>query len=236
MLGPIVNSSAVLVGGLVGAAFSKYIPDRLKENMPLVFGAASMAMGVNMIVKSNIMGVMVVSLLLGSLFGELIRLETGIGKAATSLNNFVGHFLPKPENLSEEDFLTQYVALIVLFCASGTGVFGALQEGMTGDSSVLIAKSALDLLTAAIFATTLGYAIAVISIPQFIVLATLFLTAGAIEPFMNEAAHGNFSGVGGAIMLATGFRIAGIKSFKIANMLPALLLAIPITSLWAMVF
>lgn len=236
MIGPIINASAVLVGGIGGAALGPRIPERLKDRMPMTFGLASMAMGATMLVKVDKLPVMVIALLLGALVGELIYLEKGIGAAATKMNSFISRFLPKPKGLSEEEFLDKYVAIVVLFCASGTGIFGSLQEGMTGDSSILIAKSALDLLTGAIFATALGYAVAVIAVPQVIFFMALALGASAIQPLLTGATQGNFSAVGGAIMLATGFRICGIKSFPIANMLPALIFVVPLTPLWAHIF
>ena len=129
--------------------------------------------------------------------------------------------------------MEKFVGIVVLFCASGTGIFGALTEGMTHDPSILFTKSFLDFFTAAIFATALGYMVATVAVPQFLVMITLFLTAGLILPHTNATMLGDFSAAGGMIMLATGLRISGIKAFPIANMLPALLLAMPISSLWA---
>ncbi|WP_029003265.1 DUF554 domain-containing protein [Azorhizobium doebereinerae] len=236
MIGSVINASAVLIGGVVGAALGTRLPERLRTAMPMTFGAASMAMGVVLIVRVETIGVMVISLLLGAILGELIYLERGIGAVAEALNSLLARYLPKPKDLSNEAFLEKYVAITVLFCASGTGIFGAMQEGMTGDPSILIAKSSLDLLTAGIFATSLGFAVAAICIPQIIVLLGLTYGAIFIVPIMTTAMNHNFSAVGGALMLATGFRICGIKSFPVANMLPALLFAMPVTALWGYIF
>jgi len=124
----------------------------------------------------------------------------------------------------------------VLFCASGTGIFGAMNEGMTGDYSLLMVKSFLDLFTAAIFATALGYTVATLAIPQFIIQAALFFLAVKILPLTTPMMIADFSACGGLIMVATGFRIAGIKNFAVANMLPALFLAMPISALWLRFF
>ena len=77
--------------------------------------------------------------------------------------------------MNEEEFLTQLVTIIVLFCASGTGIYGSLTAGMTGDNSILISKSILDFFTAAIFACNLGYVVSIISIPQFLIFFVLFI-------------------------------------------------------------
>ena len=88
-------------------------------------------------------------------------------------------------------------------------------------------------LSAAIFATSLGLSVAAVAIPQFLILATLFFLGRFVLPLTTPAMIGDFSSCGGIIMLATGFRIAGIKAFPIANMLPALLIVMPISSLWS---
>lgn len=237
-VGPFINSLAVLIGGLFGGFLEERIPERLRNGLPLTFGLASMAMGVVLIAKVVNMPVMVLSLILGAMIGELIYLEKKIGVLGGKTRTLVERIVPPKENaeLSQEDFLEKFVAILVLFCASGTGIFGAMKEGMTGDSSVLIAKAFLDLFTAAIFATSLGYSVALISIPQLAIQLALFFGAQFIMPYTNDQMIANFSAVGGALMLATGLRICGIKIFPVANLLPALLFAMPLTPLWTHFF
>lgn len=237
IIGPYINGAAVLFGSLGGAALANRMPQRLRSAMPLTFGAASMAMSIILINKAVHMPVMVLSGILGALVGELIYLERGIGKIGSKAKNLVERIAPAPKGeLSGEEFLEKFVAIIVLFCASGTGIFGSMHEGMTGDASVLIAKSFLDFFTAMIFATTLGYAVATIFVPQLIIQLALAFGAALILPLTTPAMQADFSAVGGLLMLATGFRICGIKIFPVANMLPALLFAMPISALWTRFF
>ncbi|MCD7098585.1 DUF554 domain-containing protein [Stenotrophomonas sp. MMGLT7] len=237
IIGPYINGAAVLFGAIGGAMLAKRMPERLRSAMPLTFGAASMAMSVILINKAAHMPVMVLSGILGALVGEMIYLEKGIGKLGNFARNGVEKILPAPKTgITQEEFLEKFVAIIVLFCASGTGIFGSMHEGMTGDSSVLIAKSFLDFFTAAIFATTLGYAVATIAVPQLAIQLALAFGAVLILPLTTPAMQADFSAVGGLLMLATGFRICGIKVFPVANMLPALLFAMPISALWVRVF
>lgn len=231
-VGIIVNVCAVLFGGLVGALLGNKIPERLRLNLPLTFGLASMGMGVSMIIKMSALPAVILSLLLGTIVGELVRLEKGIEWLARKVQAPLTKLTGKSQDANKE-FMEKFVGIVVLFCASGTGIFGALTEGMTHDPSILFTKSFLDFFTAAIFATALGYMVATVAVPQFLVMITLFLTAGLILPHTNATMLGDFSAAGGMIMLATGLRISGIKAFPIANMLPALLLAMPISSLWA---
>ncbi|WP_138494433.1 DUF554 domain-containing protein [Paenibacillus pinistramenti] len=230
-IGVIINSLAVLIGGFLGAFLGEKIPERLRVGLPLTFGAASMGMGVSMIMKLHMLPPVILALLIGSAIGELVRLEKGIEWLANKVRGPIEKVFKAPEKTAD-NFMTQFVGIVVLFCASGTGIFGALNEGMTGDSSVLISKSFLDFFTAAIFATALGYMVMTIAVPQFIVLILLFLCAGIILPHTTPEMIADFSACGGIIMLVTGFRISGVKAFPIANMLPALLFAMPISELW----
>ncbi|MFN4500437.1 DUF554 family protein, partial [Klebsiella grimontii] len=93
-------------------------------------------------------------------------------------------------------------------------------------------KSILDFFTAAIFASALGYIIAVIFVPQLIVFAILFFAASFIMVFITPSMIADFTACGGIVMLATGFRLCGIRAFPTANMLPSLLLVMPFSAAW----
>ena len=236
MIGPFVNGASVVVGSLSGAFLGDKISENLRTKMPLVFGLASMGLGIAMVVKVKYLPAVILALLVGTLIGELIHLETWVQKIAARTKGFIESFAKPPEGLTQDQFLEKFVAILVLFCASGTGIFGAMNEGMTGDYSLLIVKSFLDLFTAAIFATALGYTVATLAIPQFAIQASLFFLAIKILPLTTPAMIADFSACGGLIMVATGLRIAGIKPFAVANMLPALFLAMPISALWVRFF
>jgi uncharacterized protein len=107
-----------------------------------------------------------------------------------------------------------------------------MNEGITGDPSLLLAKSVLDVFTAAIFAARLGLSVAAIAIPQLLILAALFFLGRFILPLTTPAMIGDFSSCGGIIMLATGFRVAQIKNIPVANLLPALVIVMPISNFW----
>ena len=237
MIGPFVNGASVVLGSLTGAFAGDKISENLRAKMPLVFGLASMGMGVVMIGKVKFLPAVILALLVGTIIGELVHLEAGVQKLAAHTRGFIETFAkPADASLTQDQFLEKFVAILVLFCASGTGIFGAMNEGMTGDYSLLMVKSFLDLFTAAIFATALGYTVATLAIPQFVIQASLFFLAVKILPMTTPFMIGDFSAVGGLIMVATGFRIAGMKPFAVANMLPALFLAMPISALWLRFF
>ena len=103
---------------------------------------------------------------------------------------------------------------------------------MTGDHSILLAKTILDLPTALIFACVLGFVTCVIAIPQYIVFMLLFLLAGMIYPFCTETMSCDFKACGGVLLVATGFRMMKVKEVPVADMIPAMILAMPLSHLW----
>ena len=235
-VGPFVNGAAVAIGGLGGAFLGTKLPERLRLQMPQTFGLASMALGVSMIVKLHQLPAVILALIVGAIVGELCYLEKGFGKAGASAKGSIERVFPPAQGLTQEQFLEKFVAILVLFAASGTGIFGAMNEGMTGDPSILFVKSILDFFTSAIFATALGYSVAAVCIPQVIIQLILACAATTIMPLTTPIMIGDFSAVGGCIMLATGFRICGVKPFPVGNMIPALIFAMPFSHLWTVWF
>jgi uncharacterized protein len=234
-IGVIVNSLAVLFGGLAGALLGNKIPRRISNALTLTFGIASMSIGIKYIVTIHTLPAVIFALILGTAIGELLQLEKGIEWCGGQIRKPIERIFKRKECPDNQDDLTEkLVGIVVLFCASGTGICGALAEGMSGDHSLLLAKSILDFFTAGIFAATLGYIVMTIFIPQFLILITLFATAALIVPLTNAAMIADFTACGGMIMLATGFRICGLKSFPVASMLPGLFIIMPISHLWTM--
>lgn len=239
VIGPFINASAVLVGGVLGALLSQRLPERIRTSMTSIFGLASLGIGILLVIKCANLPVMVlatlVGALLGALLGEVCNMEKGINTLVSKLQQLLS---PKGRKKASahESYIQSYVAIIVLFCASGTGVFGAMREGMTGDASILIAKAFLDFFTATIFACTLGLAVSAICVPMLLIQLSLAACASLIMPLTTPMMMADFSAVGGMLLVATGLRICGIKMFAVVNMLPALLLAMPISVAWTAFF
>lgn len=223
-IGIIINTSAIILGGLIGSVVKERLPEEYRVSLNMIFGLASMGMGIASIVLMQNMPAVIFSLILGTCMGLLLHLGDKITSAAGAMQKMLG--MEKSENAA------QLVTVIVLFCASGTGIYGSLVSGMSGDHSILIAKSILDLFTAMIFACSLGKVISLIGIPQFIVMILLYLLAGVIVPLTTPAMINDFKACGGFIMVATGFRILQLKQFPTADMIPAMILVMPLSWLW----
>jgi len=223
--GIIINCGSVAAGGVIGAAAGRYFPKDICEFLSRFFGITSMAIGISMIGKASSLSPVMLSLILGAIIGEGLKLEERIGR--------LPHTLVRKKPGEDNLYTERFTGVLVLICSGSLGLMGAMSEGLTGDASVLLTKSVLDLFGAAIFASTLGIGIAVIAVPQLVIYLTLFFLSGLIMPYATETMIADFMGCGGVIALATGIRIAEIKSIRVAGLLPALLLVMPVSFLWS---
>lgn len=223
-IGVLTNCTAVLLGGLLGTALGKILPQGLKDNLPTLFGFCSIAIGVNSIIKASGMTAVVLAILVGFTIGHSLHLEQWTSKFF--------HKLVHTLHLGGESIdMEFYITAVALFCCSGFGWYSTLTEGITGDPSLLMSK-VLDGFTAMIFASTLGAAICAIPLPQAIILLVVFgagkLLAGVLTPTM----FADLSACGGILTMAAGFRVSKIKSVPLVDLMPALILVMPFSALW----
>lgn len=231
-IGVIINCASVLIGGLLGSTLGKFIPERLTKSLPIVFGACSIAMGITYIAKTRTMPAVILAVILGAILGELIFMERSVLKGINKALRVLPSGLTASFAADRDAQTARLVNILVLFCVSGTGIFGAIESGMSGDHTVLITKSLLDFFTATTFAIVLGPMVALICLPQAIVLLILFFGGSAIYPLTSEVMRADFTACGGILMLVTGLRICEIKSFPIVNMIPAMAFVMPVSHLW----
>lgn len=232
-VGILCNVGAVAIGGLLGTSLGKKLSAEMREKLNLVFGISSMGIGVVSITQMKNMPAVVLALILGTIFGTLVHLNSLFIRGGKAMQRGISRLMPRAAK--EDGSSSLLVTAIVLFCVSGTGIYGSIMEGLNGEHSILLAKSILDLFTAMIFACNLGPVTSCIAVPQAIVFLALFFGAKQLYPLTTPDMVADFKACGGLIMLATGFRIAGIKEFPIADMIPAMLLVWPLSALWSMI-
>lgn len=142
------------------------------------------------------------------------------------------HQEPQGAEIPQVSMRDQFAVGTVIFCVSGLGFIGSMEEGMTGDPSLLIVKATLDGITSFLFASNVGSCIGILALPQFLVQTTVLLAASAIYPLTTPDMLANFSACGGFIMLGAGMRQFGIVPVPVLCMLPSLLVVMPLTALW----
>lgn len=231
-IGVIINTLSIFIGGIAGAFTGNKLSQQFKENINMIFGVCAMGMGVSTIVLMENMPAVIFSLIVGTTLGLAIHFGDRLNDIASLMQRASARIIKPSISMPQEEFMATLVTVIVLFCASGTGIYGSIVSGMTGDHSVLIAKSILDLFTALIFACSLGMVVSLIAIPQAVVFLLLFFCAKLILPLTTPVMINDFKAAGGFIMLATGFRMIKVKMFPTADMIPAMILVMPFSWFW----
>lgn len=232
--GVIINALGVVFGGLIGGLFGHKVPEKIKTELTQVFGVCSMGMGISSIVLMKNMPAVIFSVIVGTAIGLLVNLGEWVNKGAMLMQKPVARlFKNQTTSMSQEEYITNLVTVIVVFCASATGIYGSLDSGISGDHTILISKTILDFFSAIVFACSLGVVISFISIPQFILFLMIFFLAKFIYPLTTPDMIADFKACGGFLLLATGLRISKIKMFPTADMIPAMVIVMPISWFWA---
>ena len=233
-IGIIINALSVAVGGALGMLFGSKVPEKIKTELIQIFGVCSIGMGISSIVLMKYMPAVVFSVVVGSAIGLCTGLGAWVNKGAAMMQKPVARlFKNQNTNMPEEEYMGTLVTIIVLFCASATGIYGSLDSGISGDHSILITKSILDFFTALVFASNLGMVVSFISIPQCLIFLVIFALAKFIYPLTTPDMIADFKACGGFLLLATGLRIAKIKMYPTADMIPAMVLVMPVSWAWA---
>lgn len=235
MIGILVNVAAVVIGGILGTVFETHLSTRFTTELNKVFGVCAMGMGIASIPLMENMPAVILALVAGTALGLACHLGEWISRGGALMEKPISLLLGErgEENgLPREEYLALLVTAIVLFCSSGTGIYGCLDAGMTGNATVLLSKSVLDLFTAMVFACNLGAVTSLVAVPQAVIFFILFFAAKAIYPLTTPAMIGDFKACGGFLLIATGFRIAKIENFPVADMIPAMVLVMPLSALW----
>lgn len=229
-VGILTNVATVVVTGILGGAFGRLFPGKVRDFLTEIFGFCSLTIGISAIIKMNSLTVVIISVLIGSVAGVLLQIDEGIGRGIAFTVNRLD--LKKQQTASEER--TELLGMMVaILCFSGTGIFGALSEGLDGDSSILLAKSVMDFFCVLVFSFQTGYVITLIAVPQLIIYLLLFFAATALSPVMTAESIADFKAAGGVLTVVIGYNLIArqnhLKSVKILNMIPALAFALLIS-------
>ena len=231
MIGPLVDSGGLFVGGIIGVVFADIFPERLKKALPSIFGVITLCLGTSLVGKAQALPAVTVALILGTMLGEILYAEALLQKALRAIFGLL-----KSKRLGDENFFLMVITLVAAFCFGSMGFLGAFHEGLTGKPDILLTKAALDMFSGVVFGSILGFSVSLIALPQFAILALIYMGATTIAPLMTPAMLNDFTACGGVIFVATGLRMCEIKIFPVINMLPALGIILPLSRLWQLYF
>ena len=223
MIGTLVNAAAVLVGGTVGLLLKKSMPERVTTIYFQAIGLFTIAIGIGMVYNMQHILIVVSSLAIGSLVGEWLNLEVGVEKLSGYMK---GKF-----RIGSEKFSEGLVTSFLLYCIGSMTILGAIQEGTSGTSDLLLTKSLMDGFSSIILASAFGVGVLVSVVPLLIFQGGITLLAWYAGSFFSPTIIQGLTAVGGILLIGLGINILEIKKLRIINMLPALIVVAVLLSI-----
>lgn len=229
-LGTIINSAAIVAGGVIGHFTGKLFREEQQEaltkacGVSVLFIAVAGAMqGMMSIDGSRIVSgksmLVVLCLALGTVAGELIGIEKGFERFGEWLKNKTG-------NSGDKQFVNAFVTASLTVCIGAMAIVGAIQDGILGDYSTLAVKAVLDFIIVAVMTSSLGKGSAFSAIPVFLFEGSITLLARLISPIMTDLAIAYLSLIGSILIFCVGVNLVWGKLIRVANMLPAVVFAV----------
>lgn len=218
MLGTIVNSLAVIIGGFVGVLFKNIIPDKISEALLKASGLAVIAVGIKLSLVGENLTLLIMSVIIGTLIGELINIE---GK----LDNLGAMVEGKMKN-KKSNITLGFVTCTLIYCVGSMSIMGSIQSGLTGNHQILYSKALLDGIMSISMAASMGIGVIFSGISIFIYQGTITLLAQSMQSLLSDVVVAEMTSIGGVLIMAIGLNFLEIKRIKVGNMLPAIFLPI----------
>lgn len=234
-LGTIINSAAIIVGGVFGLLFGKILNERIQDSLQkasgicvlfigiagameemLKFSGSSLSAGRSMLI--------VASLALGALVGEILNIEHGFERFGEWLKVKTG-------NAKDKSFVEGFVTASLTVCIGAMAVVGSIKDGISGDYSILATKAILDFIIIMVMTCSLGKGCIFSAIPVAVFQGLMTALARLIKPLMTDGALANLSLIGSILIFCVGVNLVWDKRIKVANLLPSLVFAVAIAFL-----
>lgn len=219
MSGVIVNVITVIIGSCIGLLFKKEIPERVSNAAMIGLGACTLYIGISGSLCGENVLILIASVVLGAIVGTLLNIDGAINTLAGKVE---ARFRRDGENISIAEGL---VSATLLFCVGSMTVTGSIQAGLTGDTSVLVTKATLDLVSSMMLASSLGAGVLLASVSVLVIQGGLVLLAGLLSPIMSTGAINEMTCAGSLLIIMIGTNLMGITKIKVADFLPAIVFA-----------
>lgn len=219
-----VNMATVIVGSLLGIAFRRKIKENLLETIVAALALCTAVIGVMSAVKSESILAVIICLVLGTMAGELLKIDDRIENAG----DYFKKKLLKNADGENSRFSEGFVSACILFCVGSMTVMGSIEAGVSHNYSIIFAKSALDFVSALAFAAAMGFGVTCSALFILVYQGALTLLAGVIGPLLSTEVITEMNAVGGTILIGMAINMLGLakKRIKVANMLPGIFLPI----------
>jgi uncharacterized membrane protein YqgA involved in biofilm formation len=217
-IGTFVNMGSVVAGSILGVLLGNRLPEKIKNIVFQGVGLVTMILGISMALESENFILLIFSILIGGIIGEIMNLEN-------CLESLSG-WLKSRFKIKDHGFTEGLITAFLIFCVGSMTIVGSINEGINGDRELLLTKSVLDGFTSIALSSTFGIGVAMSVIPMFVFQGGLTVFAGIFEGFFSDFIITQLVATGGVLILGIGINLLDIKKIKVANMLPALAISV----------
>ena len=229
-LGTIINTAAIAAGGAGGALFGRFLKENVQDTLTVCCGVSTLFIAVtgaleqmltveNGAVVSHGAMLVIGCLTIGAVIGELLDLEGAFERFGEWLKQKTG-------NAKDKRFVDAFVTASLTVCIGAMAIVGSIEDGITGDYSILATKSVLDFIIIMVMSCSMGRGAVFSAIPVTILQGSITALAGLLRPVMTAAALGNLSMVGSVLIFCVGVNLVWGKKVRVANLLPAIVVAV----------
>ncbi|MCJ7577807.1 MAG: DUF554 domain-containing protein [candidate division Zixibacteria bacterium] len=218
MKGTLVNTATVILGSSVGLLIGARISEKIKTIVMHALGLATLLIGFKMAFKTENILLIIGSLAIGGIIGEILKLEEGLER--------VGDFIKRKVKSESGSFVLGFVTSSLVFCLGPMTIVGSIQDGVSGDAIVLYAKSLLDGFASMVFASSLGVGVLFSSLTVLLFQGGLTLLGSRLSFLLRPEVLNELTATGGLIIVGIGIYLLGIKRIKVGSFLPALVVAV----------
>ena len=229
-LGTMINTAAIVAGGVGGALFGRFLKENVQDTLTKVCGVSTLFIAITGALEQMLTvengaivshGAMLVigCLTIGAVIGELLNLEGAFERFGEWLKRKTG-------NAKDKRFVDAFVTASLTVCIGAMAIVGSIEDGISGDYSILATKAVLDFIIIMVMSCSMGRGAVFSAIPVAILQGSITALAGLLRPVMTEAALANLSMVGNVLIFCVGINLVWGKKVRVANLLPAIVIAV----------
>ena len=221
MTGTVVNAVTVIIGSLIGLLLKKGIPERFSDSIMKAVALCVIYIGIDGCLKGENTLIAIISMAVGALIGELLRLDDGLNKLGQKLESKFSK-----DTSGENSIARGFVTASLLFCVGAMAIVGSLVSGINGNHEILFSKSLLDFISSIIFTASMGIGVMFSAVAVFVYQGIITVLAQFVGPYLSDAVIADMTCTGSILIIALGLNMLGITKLKVMNYVPAVFLPI----------
>ncbi|HBC31594.1 MAG TPA: DUF554 domain-containing protein [Clostridiales bacterium] len=218
MIGTIANAFAIIAGGILGLLFKNAIPEKISEALLKATGLAVIAIGINLMLSGKNFTLLIISLVIGTIIGEVIDIEKNLDK--------FGAFIESKMKNKESNVALGFVTCTLVYCVGSMAIVGSIQSGLTGNHEILFSKAVLDGITAVTFAATMGAGVVLSGISVLVYQGAITMLASLMQSLLGTVVVNEMTAIGGVIIMGIGLNFLIANRMRVGNLLPSIFIPI----------